>query len=182
MRKLRFKNKKNRKAQIWAIDLSIALIIFVGVIFLFYKYSISFAPEDPLINKMIKEGGYVSNTLLTTGFPPNWNELNLDETFAIGLTDKDGMLDLNKLSNFSAWIGNSGGDNYTASKKKVNTKYDYYITFYDGTSAPFEPIGLEPASDAKQIIKIQRFAAYEYDGNKINNTKMIIELWTRNNV
>lgn len=185
MRKIIQKNTRNKKAQIWAMDLSIALIIFIGVIFLFYRYSISFAPENPLVNKMIKEGGYVSNTLMSTGFPPNWNELNLNQTLAIGLLNDEEIMDLNKLNNFSQWVGDASGDkfaNYTLSKKKINTRYEYYIQFYNGQAiAPFQPIGLAPTVNATQIIKIQRLVAYRDESGYINNTKLILELWTTQN-
>ena len=182
MRKLLDKNTKNKKAQIWAIDLSIALIIFIGVIFLFYRYSVSFAPENPLINKIIKEGGYVSNTLLTTGFPSNWEELSLNQTLAIGLLDEEGIMDLNKLNHFSEWVGDSSGEkfaNYTLSKRKINTRYNYYIEFDNGQpSPPFQPIGLAPSTNATQVVKIQRFVAYRDSSNHIQNTKLILKLWT----
>jgi len=177
---------KNKKAQVWAIDLSIALIIFLGVILLFYKYSISFAPEDPLVNKMIKEGGYASNTLISTGFPENWSSLNLTDTIAIGLLDKEGLMDLNKLNNFTTWINPEGildNANYSLSKRRINTRYDYYIEFKNSEStSPFDPpiiIGKQPTGQEKQIVKIQRFVAYHDPvSDSINATKLILVLWT----
>ncbi len=173
--------KKNKKAQVWAIDLSVALVIFIGVIFLFYRYSISFAPEDPLINKMIKEGGYVSNTLLSSGYPQNWETLdNLENIYSIGLIGEDDLLDINKINNFTKW----SESDYATLKRKINTKYDYYIEFKDTPETnALDPIGQQPSNqppdNAKQIIKIQRLVAY-HDSDQIKTAKLILYLWTTN--
>ena len=102
---------------------------------------------------MIKEAGYVSNSLLSTGFPENWSSLNINQTLAIGLLDSSGLLDKNKIDTFRDWA--SSPENYDLSKRKINTRYDYQIIFYDGEKNPFDSIGLAP-NNAKQIVKIQR--------------------------
>lgn len=166
---------KNKKAQVWAIDLSIALIIFIGVIFLFYRYSISFAPENYVLNKMIAEGGYASNMLLSTGFPPTWNQGTLDNAFSIGILNDNGLLDPVKLNQLRTWASNP--TNYESIKKKINTKYNYYIEF---SPIAFQPIGHDYSTanpSPKQIVKIQRLIAYQ-DTNEIKTAKLILYLWT----
>lgn len=165
---------RKKKAQVWAVDLSVALVIFIGVIFLFYRYAISFAPEDPLINKMISEGGYVSNTLLTSGYPNNWETLTVNQAYSIGLMGKDGIMNQTKIDKLEEW----DDPYYYELKAKLNTRYDYYINF---TNAPFSPIGKEVPDDAKQVVKIERLVAYhDNEANSINTTKLVLYLWTKN--
>ena len=174
----------NKKGQVWAIDLSIALVLFIGVIFLFYNYSISFAPEDPVINKIITEGGYASGTLVSTGYPNNWDYTSINETYAFGLLNEQGFLDLMKLSNFSTWVGNSSGlvvANYSLSKRKINTKYEYYINFSDENLAD---IGYNfNDQNPKQIVKIQRLVLYNDTISipgpyRVKPVKLNLYLWT----
>lgn len=177
---------KNKKGQVWAIDLSVALVLFIGVIFMFYNYSISFAPEDPIINKIINEGGYASGTLMTTGFPTNWETGTFDSTYSFGLLDEQGYLDLHKLGNFSTWVGNNtppGPDpvNYPLSKKKINTKYNYYINFSDSNLAD---IGWDfRGQNPRQVVRIQRLVLYNDTVSspgpyKLRPIKLNLYLWT----
>jgi hypothetical protein len=177
--------KAQKRGQIWSIDLAIALILFVGVIFLFYHYSISFAREDPLIAGMVKEGGYVSNSLLGSGYPQNWPALGINSTVSIGLVD-DGLLNITKVNTLKEWTYSSDY-NYSLSKIKLNTKYNYYIQFYGGSLGL--PQGVEPlpeyvgrayTPDTKQIIKIQRLVVVNdtTSGYKIRPIKLNLYLWT----
>ncbi len=174
-----------KRGQIWTIDLAIALVLFIGVIFLFYNYSISFAREDPLIEGMIKEGGYVSNSLLGSGYPQNWPALGMNNTVSLGLVD-DGLLNISKVNTLKTWIDMSL-DNYTLSRIKLNTKYNYYIEFYGGSlglpegEEPLpEHVGKAYTSDTRQIVKIQRLVAVNdtSSGYKIRPIKLNLYLWT----
>lgn len=182
---------KNKRGQVWGIDLSIAFILFLGVIFLFYRYSISFTPESSLVNKMIKEGGYASNALLSEGYPENWTLYTLNDIGTLGLLGNDSLLDINKVSNFSAWVG--GGPtlkptNYSLSKPKLNTKYDYYITFKNGTGQAdclLDTVGNcivlgkdYSNENPKQVVKIQRLVAYD-TGQGIKPFKLLLYIWTK---
>jgi hypothetical protein len=172
------KNNRNKKAQVWSIDLAIAFFIFMGVILLFYKYSLSFSTEDSLINNMLKEGGYSSGILLTTGYPENWST-NLSEANSIGFLNENGLLDLNKTNNLSLWInGAMPTQNYISSKGKINTKYNYFITLYNGTGI-IETIGWDfEDQGVQQVVRIQRLVAYETSYGEIRPLKLNLYLWT----
>ncbi len=195
IKKINLKKNKDKKAQVWAIDLSIAFVLFVGVILLFYRYSISFAPEDPIVNKIIQEGNYASNALLGTGYPENWSDISdtpegnrLEKTYSIGLLNSDGMLNLTKAAAFKTMIGSGGSAEYNLSRRKLNTEYEYFIEFSDGNANPFigalweGEIGwncLAMNPKPKQIVKIQRLVAYkDTDDNTIKPVKLILYLWT----
>ena len=186
IKKLIVKNNlfRNKRGQVWAIDLSISLVLFIGVIFLFYNFSISFAPEDPLVNKMIAEGGYASGALVSTGYPYNWSFTTIDQTYSFGLLDDRGFLDPMKLSNFSTWVGNTtllNVANYSLSKRKINTRYNYYINFSDENLAD---IGWDfNGENPKQIVKIQRIILYndtisDPSSYLIKPIKLNLYLWT----
>ncbi len=177
--------KDQKRGQVWTMDLAIALVLFVGVIFLFYNYSISFAREDPLVEDMIKEGGYVSNSLLSTGYPQDWPALGLNDTISFGFFD-DGMLNITKVNTLRDWVEISQS-NYSLSKVKFHTKYNYYIEFYGGSLGL--PEGEEPLAehlgraytpDTRQIVKIQRLVAVNdtSSGFKIRPIKLNLYLWT----
>lgn len=173
---------KNKKAQVWAIDLTIAFVIFIGIIFLFYKYSISFAPEEPTTNKLIRDGTYASSLLLSTGYPENWNELGLNQTNSLGLIDSEGFLDINKVDVLAEWINNGIGENYTLSKTKMNLKYDYLITFTNISGEVLNPIGLIfQDKNPKQVVKIKRLVVFS-NNTQIQPIKLNLYLWTNQSV
>jgi len=178
------KMMKNKTAQVWTIDLAISLVLFVGVIFLFYNYSISFAREDPLTNDLVKDAGYVSNSLMGTGYPENWPILGMNETVSFGFVD-NGMLNITKVSALNNWTKDPA--NYTLSNVKLHTRYEYYLEFYGGTlgmpkgdeELP-EHVGKAYTPDTRQIVKIQRLVAVNdtSSGYRVRPMKLNIYIWT----
>jgi hypothetical protein len=175
---------KNKKAQVWAIDLVVSMVLFIGIILLFYRFAISFTPDYSQVNNLIKEGGYVTNTLRSTGYPPNWSDYDIDDVYSIGLMDENGFLNKTKVVKFREWAGDDGnpGAYYSQLKSKINTRYDYYIEFWNGTKYLDEVDGIGPigknfdGQGANQVIKFQRLVPYN-DGS-VKPLKLILYLWT----
>jgi hypothetical protein len=135
---------------------------------------------------MITEGGYTSGTLISTGYSPDWNFKTINETYSFGLLDDRGFLDLMKLSNFSTWVGNTtilNVANYSLSKRKINTRYNYYINFSDEHLADigWNFNGQNPSP--KQIVRIQRLVLYndtisDPSSYTVKPVKLNLYLWT----
>ncbi|MEM4703377.1 MAG: hypothetical protein QXP53_02750 [Candidatus Pacearchaeota archaeon] len=179
---------KNKKAQIWALDLAIGLMVFVGLIFMFYRYSISFVPEQTTFQKMIKQGAYITGSLLHEGYPPNWaegNPPNIENVKMFGLLS-NGTLNKTKWMQFCEW---SNGAEYSKVKEKLGTEFAFYIYFdkdndgnkeripeQNGCSAAGNDPDAQP-NPPTQLVKIERLVAY-YDGTEIIPMKMILKLWS----
>ncbi|MCS7134637.1 MAG: hypothetical protein NZ889_02150 [Candidatus Pacearchaeota archaeon] len=174
-----------KKAQVWALDLAISLIVFVGIIFIFYRYSVSFAPEQITLQKMIKEGGMISENLLSEGYPPDWNEKTIDKVYMFGFLTNN-LLNESKWSKFCEWSNDE--TLYPKVKKKVGTEFAFYIVFDKDSNGVLRMGGWEeiqncdqagkiPPENAAQIVKIERLIAYKSEG-RIIPMKMILFLWS----
>jgi hypothetical protein len=175
-------NLKSKKAQVWGLDLAIGLMVFVGIIFMFYRYSVSFVPEDTSLEKMVKQGGFVSESLLSQGYPGNWDTLDIDELGMFGLLDNQSLLDVNKWTKFAEW--STGPSTYSLVREKLNTDFAFYVFFSDeGDTDPkmqingYDFAGKEVPDDAKQITRVERLVAYN-DTGTIIPLKMVLSLWS----
>mgnify|MGYP000014655228 CR=1 FL=1 len=66
-----------KKGQAWGFDLMMASIIFLGGITVFYLYSLNTPEAETTLNKLTYEGNIVASTLLSDGFPIDWEEFNV---------------------------------------------------------------------------------------------------------
>lgn len=179
-------NKKNKKAQIWALDLSIGLMVFVAIILLFYRYSVSFAPEDTSIEKMIEQGSFFTESLLTDGYPPNWSLVDINSVYTLGLLS-DNVLNVTKWEKFCDW-SDPDGTEYGKVKEKLGTDFAFYVFLDKNSDGNEDPIseggcsfaGRSPvAENPSQLLKIERLTSY-YDENlmQIKPIKLILFLWS----
>jgi hypothetical protein len=176
-------NLKGKKAQVWGLDLAIGLMVFVGIIFMFYRYSVSFVPEGTSLEKMIQQGGFVSESLLSQGYPENWNETNdINQVRMFGLLDNNSLLDANKWTKFAEWSDPNG--EYSLVKEKLNTDFAFYIFFSkEGDTDPkmsingYDFAGKGIPDDAKQTTRVERLVAYN-DTGTIIPLKMVLFLWS----
>ena len=69
-----------KKAQVWGFDLMIGSIIFVVGILVFYLYSLN-SPDETLgtFSTLSHDGNLIAETLLSEGFPENWDEDNVTD-------------------------------------------------------------------------------------------------------
>lgn len=174
------RNKKNKKAQIWALDLAIGLMVFAGIIFMFYRYSVSFVPEQTTLQKMIRQGGLISDSLLSEGYPPDWAEKeNINDVYMFGLLSNK-LLNETKWAKFCEW----SNSNYRVVKEKMGAGFNSFYIFFDKDNdnigeaiANCNETGKTPPDDARQIVKIERLVAYNESG-VIIPMKMILYLWS----
>lgn len=156
-----------RNSQIWLTDFIIGVLIFLIVILIFYKYAYNLN-EDPnkVSIELLMDAKSISNSLITTGSPENWNQTNVS---IIGLTDGNQRLVQNKLDMFA-------NISYSSIRTYLRTSYDFYLTleYFNKTNIPINGslgIGMAP-NDADNLIRISRIVIY--DSGLIN---MVVTIW-----
>ncbi|MEM2017726.1 MAG: hypothetical protein QW585_00710 [Candidatus Pacearchaeota archaeon] len=173
-------SKKNKRAQVWALDLAIGLTVFVGLIFMFYRYSVSFVPEQTTLEKMIRQGGLISSSLLSEGYPPDWatKDVGSQDVYMFGLLS-NGILNASKWSKFCQW----STQQYSITKQKLGSEFGFYIYFDKNNDKIGEQIedcnetGISPPDNATQVVKLERLVAYNDSGTLVP-MKMIFYLWS----
>lgn len=152
-------NKK--RAQAWGFDLIVGAMIFLAGIAFFYFYTINYSNGgEEMYQALQKEGALISDSLLSEGSPPDWNE---DTVVRIGILT-NGRIDETKLQQFRTLAEN----NYAKTKSLFRIKNEYFIYFDEN---PADGIGVSSA-ETKNLLKTTRVVIYQ---NKI--TTMNLYLW-----
>lgn len=156
-----------KKAQIWYTDFMIGILIFVIVIFIYYEYANNLS-QDPsgITSDLMMEAKAISSSLITQGFPVNWNQSNV---IIIGLTDGNQRLVQEKLDMFADM-------DYGSTKTKFRIPYDYYFYLEDVDGSIIQingedGIGLN-ATDPENLIPITRIVIYN---SKL--ISMVVQIW-----
>jgi len=140
--------------------LIIAVFIFLGAMFIFYKYSINLSNiEQDNVANLIADAKVISSYLVSEGYPPDWTTANVT---IIGLMEKDQTLSKDKVIKFSqlAQI------DYEQTRSLFSTKHDYFVFLENKNGEKqnidgIEWIGKNHSTDnPDDIIKIYRFVYY----------------------
>ena len=157
------RGKLNTKAQAWGFDLIVAMIIFSVGIVVFFIYSINQPAEaKETLEKLSYDGRLITESILSTGYPENWNSGNV---VSIGILN-NGKINETKLGNFYSL----SQSDYDATKILFNTRYDYFF-FLDQnmTSISVDVDGIGKLGVNKNninsfnpnnLVKISRFVVY----------------------
>lgn len=144
-----------KKSQVWFIDFMVGVMIFVVVIIIYYD-SINNITENPtkISAELLLDAKSISNSLLTIGYPPDWNQTNVS---IIGLTDGRQRIIQNKLDMLSNMT-------YSDVRTKIRSTYDYYISLehFNNTRILINGsngIGLVP-NNTKNLVTISRIVIY----------------------
>ena len=164
------------KAQVFSLDLIIAVIIFGSAILIYYKSTTNLSDQDEaLLDDLLIDAKTISSSLMSQGYPYNWTK---DNILRIGISD-DNRINETKLEQFSKIP-------YKDSRKLFGTVYDYYVFFRDRNNniIPFneslEGIGnpdvnstnIQTVETPKKLVKITRLVV-----KKSAIAKMVIYLW-----
>jgi len=150
-----------KQGQIWSLDLMVATIIFSVALASFYFYTVNERGGfEEKIELLSYEGKSTSNTLLSEGYPTDWNSTNVIE---MGILT-NGKINQTKLETFYDFVQSD----YSKTKLVFNTAYDYYF-FLDQNmtvnSVEIEGIGkpgvTKDTINAKHLIKISRVVIYQ---------------------
>jgi hypothetical protein len=145
-----------KSGQGWGFDLIVAMLIFLFGIMAFFVYSLNYdtGTEDNF-KLMAYDGEVISDSLLSEGFPTNWNTTNV---IVIGLTS-DNKINETKLQNL--YILNE--TNYDKTRALFDTGFNYYFNFSEPImfgSNYVVGIGKIPINQ-KDLIKTTRFTIYK---------------------
>ena len=164
------------KAQVFSLDLIIAVLIFGSAVLIYYKNITNLSDQDEaLLDNILIDAKIISNSLMSSGYKTNWNKDNVER---IGITD-DNRVSEAKLAEFSKIP-------YKESKKLFGTIYDYYVFFTDRNNniiyinSSLEGIGklgvnstnIQTVENPKKLVKVTRLIVKESEIEK-----MVIYLW-----
>jgi len=146
----------NNKSQAWGMDLTVASVLFIFGIVVFYFYALNNPNEaQETIDALFYDGNIIADSILSEGHPSNWNSGNV---VTIGILSQ-GKINETKLKGFY----DLASSDYQKTKHLFNTKYEYYFNLSEVMiidSTDVEGIGLKP-SNPENIIKITRFSIYK---------------------
>ena len=165
-----------KRAQIWSLDLFIAISMMMVTIAIFFVLSINMSDRsDSGVVMLLEDGRAISNFAVGTGSPDGWTLQNMQ---AIGVTDGQRRLNTTKLAQWEQLAQ----DEYNLTKRLLSTDSDYYIRFMNRENAfitiegsdGFGKPGTTNETLYKEgsIAKIQRFMVY----NK-SIVSMVIYVW-----
>lgn len=162
------------KAQIWYTDFTVATLIIIIAILIYYGYVVNIAPQSKgSLNELLTDIDTISSSLISIGIPENWNK---DTVQRIGLTNNARSIQQNKLEEFQ-------DIKYNQSRKLFSTRFDY-VVFFERKNGTIIDIDNECAigkpeliseedgvcqkpnitlANPKKLVKATRFALYSND-------------------
>lgn len=137
--------------------------LFLIAMLIFFVYALNNSEEsEETFELLTYDGELISNSLLSVGYPENWQTSNVQ---TIGITT-NGKVNQTKLEELYKMIYTNG--NYTLTKRKFNTIYDYYFFFEENitiNSVEVEGIGKPGISkdniSANNLVKTTRLTIYK---------------------
>ena len=117
--------KNKRKGQVWSLDFVIASVLFIAVVLIYFKYSSEYFDErDFDFEELQIDANSISDSILTPGYPRNWN---LDNVKRIGISDDGYKINESKLFLFL----NFSSEDYNATRYLFGTTNHYYFLIKD---------------------------------------------------
>ena len=149
-------NKK--RAQGWGFDLVVASVIFSFAIVAFYIFAINYSTGgEETFNNLAYEGQLVAESLLSDGYPIDWNSTNVAR-IGILSENKINQTKLERFYNMSIKPGE-----YNKTKVLFNIAHDYNISFsspviIEGVNRDYIGMTKQPT---ESLIRITRFTIYD---------------------
>jgi len=134
--------KKEKKAQIWSLDLIIASIIFITGIALLFVYAVNYSSQTvKQLNELFYEGNLASQLILSEFEPGVLSEGKINQT---------------KLDNFYNY-------SYDSQKNILGIRYDFYFTLtgLEINEISVSYVGRINATETKNLIQVTRLTIYK---------------------
>lgn len=113
---------KRIKSQVWYTDFIIALMIFVIVLVIYYKFVVNLSEQDrSAFEELVSDSKMISSSLVSGGFPENWTNTTVQR---IGITDNNYRVMQSKVNDIER-LG------YKKTRVLFGTKFDYFASFED---------------------------------------------------
>lgn len=144
-----------KRAQIWSIDLVIAVMIFtIGIVF-FFVYALNYGQDaQSELEGLQYDAVHLAETLKTTGYPINWSA---NDVIIPGIID-NGQVNESKLAELAALTD----ANYDRTRTLFATRYHWYLNF----SQPMiiqnitrSTIG-QTSTNPANVFRVQRITVY----------------------
>ena len=163
-----------KKSQVWVLDVFFAFLVFVAVLVIFFKAETNLSEGDEQVfDDILFESRLVTDSLLSTGFPRDWDPTDVSE---IGIAGNY-RINETKLSNLQSMA-------YTSTKSKLRTRYDYYLFFEssDGIMRIDSQEGIgKPGVNSTNIVEEASphnlVSAYRFVVFRSKPAKMVLYLW-----
>ncbi|MFH1307523.1 MAG: hypothetical protein ABIH72_01595 [archaeon] len=144
-----------RKAQVWSIDLAIAIVIFLIGITMMYFYALNYTQEtEDKLEVLFYDGNNVGEILLSPGYPEDWT---VSDVVTPGILSEN-KINQTKLDNFNSL-------NYDEIQRRLNTNYELFFNFSEPmyiSGAYQKGIGRDPLDySPRDIVKVSRFTIYQ---------------------
>ena len=160
------------------MDFVIALLLFIFTVVVYFSYTNNFQTEDQgEINSMLSDAKAISSSLTLSGYPSSWDNTTV---IRIGIAD-DQRINTTKLKNFKQL-------NYSLTKKKFGTVYDYFVFFVGnngsiinitdvcGVGSPLINAACTPVNltgiNKQKLVKTERYLNYNSQV-----MKMVVYVW-----
>ncbi|MBW2992660.1 hypothetical protein KY345_05580 [Candidatus Woesearchaeota archaeon] len=157
---------KSRKCQVWYTDFIVAVLIFAIALVIYFEYVNNLSKEEESqLDEMLMSAKLVSNNLMSSGYPDDWNQSNVE---IIGVLDNK-RVNQTKIEQFY----NMSHDT-TKFELGITDNYYFYLQDQDGQRISIggkNSTGLEPDNPVK-LVKIDRVTIYN---NSI--TKAVVQIW-----
>ena len=158
-----FQNYPAKKAQIWGLDVMVAIVIFLIGIITIYLYALNFMNESQnTLDSLFYEGNLASSLILSDGVPENWTSENVDIP---GILTKN-KINQTKLNSFYSLAENP--IDYEKLKKMLSIKEEFYFNFsgMEIYGSPRSYVG-KLASNPENLVRTERFSIYKEKPIKI---------------
>jgi hypothetical protein len=166
---------KLRRGQTWILDLFFGLLVFTLALSMFFASEINLSDADETkFEDMLFESRLVTDSLMSRGYPPDWTPGNVTE---IGITDE---YRVNQTK-----IGRLESMNYSRTKSRLRTKYDYYLFFegaegvmrldqgHEGMGKPgVNSTNIVQHEDPSNLVSTNRFVIFRQ-----KPARMVVYLW-----
>ncbi len=179
----------NRKAQAFALDFIVSIILFAIVLIFMFKYTPRIQGQDfDSIEAVYYDAEIVSNTLRSQGYPPDWDYdvFRSVDYSRMGLMSSGSELDTYKVQQMEI----ASRLNYSRTRSKLGIRSDYGVHFIypNGTHLNIsnityfgdESVGFDPALgtinisalDASNLAMFKRAVIYNY-----TSIYMVVYTW-----
>jgi len=182
---LRERFASSRSGQAWYMDFTIGLLLFTFALLAYFSYANNFQQEEKSSLELLsKDAQAISSSLLLSGYPNGWDSTSV---VRIGIADEQ-KLNVTKVLNFKQI-------NYTQTKIKFGTTYDYFVFFVNnkgealnvsgvcGVGSPLINTGYGSAAgicnpinltgiNIKSLVNVERYLVYNS-----SVVKMVVYLW-----
>ncbi len=159
-----------KKAQVWFLDVVIAILFFTTALMLFFKYTPNLYDKEDL-EELLIDARSLSEKLLSSGYPVDWETLDLSDEYNRTRIVYFGIINVNNTRVNNKKLGlliNLTNNDYSFVKEKQGLRFDFFVQIIEPENNTIVESFGRDYSSAKDIIKIERFVVLNNSITKLN--------------